>query len=1045
MAEQTFKSPGFFEREIDLTGLSESIVGIPAGIIGTSQKGPAFVPIEIGSVNSLVQKFGEYNNQNFGMIAAKEYIESIPAVTFVRILGAGANKTTGDISTTRDYGTVKNAGFKLSGSVRHGESRDVGAVQFIAAHHEIQTTNENNGYPIYSQNNSFNGTTANLIRGMVFLASGARMELLDHDEFYPNTAGVNYGKSADDSAKISEYNNSSTQGTFKIVISSSLGDSFAKDEKFSGIKILTASLDPQSNYYIGNLLNTSPDRFHEEQHLLYADFPVNHSLAKVKYDGTNSSVAILSGTTESSANGSPNTYYREVFGSFNTRYQSAKSTMFISQPFGSKEYDLFYFEAIDDGEAGNRNVKISISNLKKSTNPKDKYGTFTVEVRRYEDTDQNIQILEQFSQCSLNPSSPDYILSKIGDKKIFYDFDSDIEVERGLKSSGGYANKSKYVRIICTDNVKNRVIPPETLPFGFRGLPVLNTNDSLTDRSASGRSSRLYHMPNASEESDLDYSILPPVPFTYKATRGTTKATTSAYFTGEPSITEQSDPRIYWGIKTAEMLQESPTVQDVVLRSNAGGLPDRLVNSYSKLLGIQKLDALQTGSYADKFNNNKFTLAQVALNNQNDANQILAAAISTELTGTVAEHMKEAAYIRNKSPKGANLTINDTANYTRRLTFASLAAHTGSAEFNRFSDYMKFTNILFGGFDGVNILDPDHARLNDRASSTEAGGKAQSGTTFIHQNLQAVSTPGSRLENNTIASYRAAINTLANEYTSRINILAIPGIKEPLVTNYAATKTKEYGKAIYLMDIPSYDKNKERLFLNSIKNVNVEKTLDSFKGRSIDNSFVATYFPDVILNESRLGQHVSVPSSVVALKALGVNDDLKYPWFAPAGFNRGSLSNVVNVKTRLNAKDKDDLYESNINPIASFPNGNKSLFVIFGQKTLQKERSSLDRVNVRRMLLRVKRIVTESARKLLFKKNNQTVRNKFIADITPKLATIQAQQGIEKFKVIMDKSNNSERDVSLNKLNGRIILVPTRAIEYIAIDFIVTNSGVSFE
>ena len=247
------------------------------------------------------------------------------------------------------------------------------------------------------------------------------------------------------------------------------------------------------------------------------------------------------------------------------------------------------------------------------------------------------------------------------------------------------------------------------------------------------------------------------------------------------------------------------------------------------------------------------------------------------------------------------------------------------------------------------------------------------------------------------------------------------------------------------MDIPAYDKDKGRLFLDSIKNVNVTKTLDKFKGRGLDNSFVATYFPDVIIDESRLLQHVTVPSSVVALKALGINDDLKYPWFAPAGFNRGSLANVVNVKTRLNAKDKDDLYESSINPIASFPNGNKSLFVIFGQKTLQKERSSLDRVNVRRMLLRVKRIVTESARKLLFKKNNQAVRNKFIADITPKLATIQAQQGIEKFKVVMDKSNNSERDVSLNKLNGRIILVPTRAIEYIAIDFIVTNSGVSFE
>jgi hypothetical protein len=1057
MAEQTFKSPGFFEREIDLTGLSEQTIGIPAGIIGTAPKGPAFVPIDVGSLNSLIQKFGDYNNENFGMIAAKQYIESIPAVTYVRVLGAGANKTSGDIANTRDYGTVKNAGFRLVGKlVQPQELRDAGAVQFLCAHHEIQP-DEKSGYPIFTQNNSFGGTTANIIRSMILLASGARMEVMDHDEIYPITAPSSNGhlSTLDDTAQISQYDSSPSEGTFKIVISSSIGKTFANDDSRPGIKIYTASLNPQSKFYVGDLLNTSPSRFHEKQHLLYADFPVNHYLAKVKYDASVATIAIASGTNGTSLNGNSSLAFTEAFGSFNTRYQAAQTTKFISQPFGKKEYDLFHFEAIDDGVAGNQNVKISIANLKKSTNPNNPYGTFTVQVRRYEDTDVGLQVLEQFSQCSLNPDDPNFVLAKIGDKKIFYDFDSEIAIERGLKSSGGYANKSKYVRIICTDVVKNREVPPETLPFGFRGLPLIKTTNDLKDVNpgdtiTSGHYSgtRLNLKPHATETvsdaSDLNYSILPPVPFSFKATRGKTHGPHSN-FTGFPHITEQADSRVYWGIKTTDLLRSSSNTGDVVLRSNAGGIVNDTVNSYSKLLGIAKLDVLVTGSSADLFSNNKFTLARVGLNNQSNATATLEKALATEMTGTVSDHMKEAAYIRWKDPKGTNLLINDTTGYNRRLTFGSLAVFSGSTVFNKFSDYMKFTNILYGGFDGVNILDKDQQKQNDRASSTEVGGKAQNGTDFIYQNLRVESSPGTRLENNTISSYRAGINILTNEYTSRINILAVPGIKEPLVTDYAADKTRDYGKAIYLMDIPAYDKNKQRVYLDSTNNINVEKTLNKFNERPLDNSFVATYFPDVIMNDEILNQNITVPSSIAAIKALGINDANKHPWFAPAGFNRGSLDNVANVKTRLNTQDKDNLYESNINPIASFPTGNRSSFVIFGQKTLQKEQSSLDRVNVRRMLLEIKRIISDSARKLLFKKNNQKVRNRFIADVTPKLATIQSKQGIEKFKVIMDSSNNSDRDVSLNRLNGKIILVPTRAIEFVAIDFIITNSGVSFE
>ena len=161
----------------------------------------------------------------------------------------------------------------------------------------------------------------------------------------------------------------------------------------------------------------------------------------------------------------------------------------------------------------------------------------------------------------------------------------------------------------------------------------------------------------------------------------------SPYYTGLPAVdSENADTRVYWGIKTADLPISSSASStggsDSIFRSNAGGITNELLNSYSKLLGLSGLDALVTGSSADNFSNNKFSLARVALNNQADATSTLVQAITTALTGTAADHMKEAAYIRNKMPTGDNLLINDTTNYSRRLTFASLAAFSGSAPFN---------------------------------------------------------------------------------------------------------------------------------------------------------------------------------------------------------------------------------------------------------------------------------------------------------------------------------------------------------------------------
>ena len=164
------------------------------------------------------------------------------------------------------------------------------------------------------------------------------------------------------------------------------------------------------------------------------------------------------------------------------------------------------------------------------------------------------------------------------------------------------------------------------------------------------------------------------------------------------------------------------------------------------------------------------------------------------------------------------------------------------------------------------------------------------------------------------------------------------------------------------MDIPSYTDGDIRIFDNESLRPNVAKTRDKFDGRAVDNNYAATYFPDVTMIDDSTGNGVGMPSSIAALSALGFNDAVSYPWFAPAGFNRAALSNVTNVDTRLNSADRDDLYDSRINPIATFPQAG---FVIFGQKTLQQARSALDRVNVRRMLLEVKRLISDVARKIV--------------------------------------------------------------------------------
>jgi len=1133
MAEQTFRSPGFFEQEIDLSARKQSPTGTPAGIIGTALRGPAFVPVTVGSFADFETKFGGLDPDRFGPYAVREFLKHRKAVTYMRVLGAGSNETLAEIANTDGLGIVKNAGFSVQtndgvdtqlvdGQVATQVSMPTpgagaddlqGGVQFLAATHQLRPL-ESEGFPSFTDNDSVQTTDSSagnlgltrLVRASILVASGSRFFVIG-DETASGELESIVGRADAATAPVDQCT-ADSDGLFKLVLSSSAGADFGLDEGVAGMRVFKASLNPASPNYVAKVLNTDPARFQEYEHVLWCDYAVENELATagMQYSTgvedaddageeaslvpTPNGIAILRGSDAPCGVSLPDItdpivggqdQWRQAFGRFDTRYKTATTPMIVSQPYGATEYDLFRFESLDDGAYPNDKFKVSIANLRASTDPNYQYGTFEVQVRRFADTDLTKEIIEAYPDCNLDPDSDRYIARQIGDYSVAFDFDAEDPDERRLVISGAYPNRSSVIRVVMNPQIDNRdaCLPKDLLPFGFKGIPVLKTSDSVTDDTAAN--TRLSGHSGAGTLDDsltLCSAIVPPLPLRFKCTRGHISKGTDGLagrdvaYVGDLGANEKADSRFYWGVKFERCPTTGEAGTDAVLNSNISSHANPLIKAYAKFQGIAGLNVLASDAEADTLHNNRFSLSRVALGDvavhDEDA---IADSISDNVDQPASTHMKTAAYIRNGSVDESDYTITDALGGGERITLASLVHHN-KITFNRFSGWAKFTTMFYGGFDGLNILDPDVAKMNDRASSIDKGdsdgndgladvvGKAHAEFTddgLVHAldapagvgddaDLAPNNTSGAGKRNNVVASYRRAVEMMTDSMTVNTNILCIPGIRDTFVTDLAAEKTREYSKAIYLMDIPHYDENNARIFLGEptqdTRRADVQYTSETFEGRAFDNNYCATYFPDVWIDDPANNLKVRVPSSIAALASLAYNDKVAYPWFAPAGFNRGALEMVSNVTCRLTAGDRDTLYDSRINPIATFPNAG---FVIFGQKTLQMQKSALDRVNVRRMLLEVKRLIVSVANNILFEPNTPQTRARFVGAVVPLLALVQAQAGIESFQVVMDDTNNTIEDYESNRLNGRIVVVPTRAIEFIAIDFIITRSGVMFE
>jgi len=282
-------------------------------------------------------------------------------------------------------------------------------------------------------------------------------------------------------------------------------------------------------------------------------------------------------------------------------------------------------------------------------------------------------------------------------------------------------------------------------------------------------------------------------------------------------------------------------------------------------------------------------------------------------------------------------------------------------------------------------------------------------------------------------SYIDALNLLSNADEYDINMILIPGIVDRLggahtgIISKAIDVCETRGDAFLIYDVVEHGKGNL-------------KTVTSQAGNR-DSNYAATYWPWVQINESNTGQYQFVPPSVVMAGIYAFNDKVAAPWFAPAGLNRGGLDTVVQAERKLTHANRDELYESNVNPIATFPGQG---VVVWGQKTLQKKASALDRVNVRRLMIKVKKFIAASSRFLVFEQNNSATRARFLNITNPYLEQVQAQSGLNAFRVVMDESNNTPDVVDRNILYGQIFLQPTRTAEFIVLDFTIQPTGATF-
>jgi phage tail sheath protein FI len=567
-----------------------------------------------------------------------------------------------------------------------------------------------------------------------------------------------------------------------------------------------------------------------------------------------------------------------------TPYTNASTPWIQSQEIGGTNIDLFKIHTLSDGVSSNKEIKVSISNVKKTPDATlTPYGTFSLTVRKYDDTDTRVQVLEQYDNLTLDPDSPQYIARVIGNSAPTED-----SVTLEMYYQGDFPNNSQYIRIEMVEGD----IPETALPMGFGAV--------------------------SSPFSVSSSEIVSPNFITSRWKLGTAFGYN----------TESVDTKYFYGWDF----------------TSVGGTNE----SY--------LAPIPSGSFA------------------------------VPGTAFTIEGLPDVP--KATAPFSESISLNNPAHL----------------------QYRRFTVSFQGGFDGLNPA--RDISLGNAITETNTQGF----------NLQTSLSSGTK-------AYIKAINAISNPDNFDFNLLAIPGVirrLHPAVADYALELCENRGDAFYIMDTTAW---------------NDDLTTAVGQAQGLNTSYAATYYPWVRVLDSNSNKLMWVPPSAVMPEVYAFNDNAAAEWFAPAGLNRGGIPSAVGVKTRVPQASRDTLYEGKVNPIVQFPGQG---IVVWGQKTLQTQSSALDRVNVRRLLIAVKKYIASSARYLVFEQNIEATRNRFLNIVNPYLASIQERSGLFAFRVVMDETNNTPDVIDRNILYGQLYLQPTRTAEFIILDFNVLPTGATF-
>jgi hypothetical protein len=373
---------------------------------------------------------------------------------------------------------------------------------------------------------------------------------------------------------------------------------------------------------------------------------------------------------------------------------------------------------------------------------------------------------------------------------------------------------------------------------------------------------------------------------------------------------------------------------------------------------------------------------------------------------TKGYHLSSQAAAITDSTTGAIVFDTNTINFeTSEGDYANLNA-------------AKFTVAMFGGFDGWDIYRSERTNTNSYivGKSTYTGGNTDNGGVFNPTN-----------GNSDYYAYLQGITVYNNPEAVNINVLSTPGINF-----YDHSSLVQ--EAIDIVEIDRAD----CLYIVNAPNDTMENVIDYLDEVGIDSSYTATYHPWIQVRDTDNGTQLYIPPTGEVLKNIAYTDNVAHPWFAPAGVTRGKV-NSIKAKEKLTLDQRDDLYKSRINPIATFANEGT---LIWGNKTLQVKESPLDRLNVRRLLIQARKLIAAVSLRLLFEQNDDVVRNEFERLVNPILASIQNERGLTDFRVVV---SYAPEDIEKNTLKGRIFIKPTKSLEYIEVEFVVTPTGASFE